>query len=198
MSQPELYLASQSPRRRELLTQVGLSFAVLAVDTDETRHSDEPPLDYVERVARNKVEAGLALRQSQVPVLAADTTVVCEGELYGKPVDQSDATRMLTHLAGRRHEVLTAVAVADGERLQTLVQTSQVTMAKLSPAAVEAYWQTGEPQDKAGGYGIQGVGAAFVAHLEGSFSGVMGLPLYNTLCLLDQFGVSPLTPGGIQ
>ncbi len=185
-----LFLASQSPRRRELLTQIGVVFEPLDVAVDETPAADEPALDYVRRVAREKAGAGL-LQVSAVAgalVLGADTEVVLDGAVFGKPRDAADATRMLRLLSGRRHQVISAVAVVSAGREDEAVAISEVTFAALDEAAIGAYVESGEPFGKAGGYAIQGRGATLVAHLSGSYSGVMGLPLFETAALLRGFG----------
>jgi len=186
---PFVYLASASPRRRELLTQLGVRYEVLRVAVDETPRSGEGPSDLVCRLAVAKVQAGLAARPTGgVPVLAADTAVALGDELFGKPADRADCARMLSRLAGRTHAVWSAVAVADGERERVELSRSAVTFRALAPEEIAAYWDTGEPADKAGGYAIQGRGAQFIADLRGSYSGVMGLPLFETARLLTLFG----------
>lgn len=186
-----LYLASQSPRRRDLLTLLGLRFGVLDVDVPEVRRSDEPAEDYVDRVAREKAGAGL-LEVVAVPgawVLGADTEVVLDGEVFGKPRDAGDAAAMLRRLSGRTHQVLSAVSlVSAGRELQARCH-SQVTLAPLDDAAIAAYVASGEPDGKAGGYAIQGLAQAFISHLSGSYSGVMGLPLFETAQLLRDAGL---------
>lgn len=186
-----LYLASGSPRRRELLTQIGVPFLTQIAPIDENALPGEPPRAYVERLARAKAQAGLAALDA-VPdarVLGADTTVVLDGRILGKPADRADALATLQALSGRSHEVLTAVALASRERLLSQVVTSQVTFRPLSQAEIEAYWASGEPQDKAGSYAIQGLAAVFVSHLQGSYSAVVGLPLCETAALLAEFAI---------
>lgn len=184
-----VYLASASPRRRELLTQLGVEYDILQVAVDETPRIAEDPPDLVCRLAVAKAQAGLAVRPARIgPVLGADTAVALSDELFGKPSDQADATRMLGRLAGRTHTVWTAVAVSDGERERVELCRSLVTFRALAPDEIAAYWRTGEPADKAGAYGIQGRGAQFIADLRGSYSGVMGLPLFETARLLTLFG----------
>jgi septum formation protein len=185
-----LILASQSPRRRELLDQVGIAHRVLPVDVDETRCPDEAPAVYVERLARAKAAAGLAAAGGGA-VLGADTVVVLDDAVLGKPADRADALAMLARLSGRRHEVLTAVALAHGEAIACRLSVSHVTFRTLTPDEIAAYWATGEPADKAGGYAIQGRAALFVTRLEGSYSGVMGLPLHETGELLREAGLAP-------
>ncbi len=186
----QIYLASSSPRRRELLDQIGVRYHVLPVDADERRHTGESPWDYVQRMALIKARQAVIApdRVMDLPVLAADTVVVIDGEVLGKPTHRDHAMAMLARLSGRTHEVLTAVAVmhrTDGVR----VSTSQVTFRTITPREAAAYWATGEPRDKAGAYAIQGRGAVFVARLVGSYSGVMGLPLYEAAQLLRDHNV---------
>ncbi|MBX9753616.1 MAG: Maf-like protein [Pseudomonadaceae bacterium] len=186
-----LYLASGSPRRRELLTQIGVPFSTLATSIDETPLAAEPAEIYVERLARAKAQAGLAALTSPLGavVLGADTSVVLDGQILGKPLDRSDAQAMLTALSGHTHQVLTAVALASSERCEVRLVSSQVSFRVLSAAEIESYWASGEPQDKAGSYAIQGLAAVFVSHLEGSFSAVVGLPVCETAALLADFGI---------
>ncbi|QZP35294.1 Maf family protein [Pseudomonas sp. DR48] len=187
----KLYLASGSPRRRELLTQIGVPFSAISADIDETPLKHESPSAYVERLARGKAEAGRGTLASgeDFCVLGADTAVVLDGKILGKPVDEADACAMLMLLAGQEHEVLTAIAVLDGERCESRVVRSLVRFRDISREEAAAYWASGEPRDKAGGYGIQGLGAVFVAGLNGSYSAVVGLPLCETCELLGHFGI---------
>ncbi len=194
-----IYLASKSPRRRELLSQVGIVFQILELsegaqgEVDETPHTGEPPHDYVVRVARIKAHAGWArVRQQGLaprPVLAADTTVALNGAILGKPAHADEASAMLRALSGRKHFVHTAVTVKNEDRLEQDVSTTEVQFRDLAEDEISRYVASGEPMDKAGGYGIQGPAAGFVANLSGSYSGVVGLPLFETLVLLKQFGV---------
>jgi len=186
-----LYLASGSPRRRELLTQIGVPFTVVSAAIDETPHANEPAVAYVERLARGKATAGfVALGQtSGACVLGADTAVIIDGQILGKPVDQADALAMLMALSGREHEVLTAIALTDGQRCETRYVSSLVRFRQVSVEEATTYWHSGEPQDKAGGYAIQGLGSVFVAGLNGSYSAVVGLPVCETAQLLAQFGI---------
>jgi len=196
---PKIYLASRSPRRRELLKQIGVAFEVLvlrdhpgrSVDVDESQRSGEIPDDYVRRVCRMKAEAGwekvLQRRLRQFPVLAADTVVCVEDVILGKPPDPSHAIKMLRLLSGREHRVLTAVALKVADRLELVVSESRVRFAEVSQADIEAYVASGEASDKAGAYAIQGRAGAFITELHGSYSGVMGLPLYETTRLLGTF-----------
>jgi septum formation protein len=198
-----IYLASRSPRRRELLKQVGIAFEILlfredakrGADVDESPHPDEDSRSYVLRMARTKAQSAhmrMAQRKLPIhPVLAADTTVVVDDTILGKPADREEAHAMLALLSGRRHEVLTAVAVCHIDRMETRLSVSSVDFAPIDPARIRQYVATGEPLDKAGAYAIQGRAGAFVRHLTGSYSGVMGLPLYETVELLDTFGLAP-------
>ena len=185
---PVLCLASASPRRRELLAQIGVAHEVVPAEIDEARRPGEPPRDYVLRLAREKALA-VHRRLPTRFVLAADTAVVLGEGVYGKPRDREDARAMLKALGGRAHHVLTAVALATQAGLASALSESTVELRALSEAECAAYWDTGEPEDKAGGYAIQGLGAVFVRALQGSFSGVMGLPLYETAELLRAAGV---------
>jgi septum formation protein len=191
MSADFVYLASASPRRRALLAQIGVPFQVLTVMVDEARQPGEAPDAYVLRLAREKADAGWQARplRHPSPVLAADTTVVLDGRILAKPADRSEGERMLRELGGRTHAVLTAVAVATAEGLISRTSRSEVTFRAISAAEARDYWATGEPRDKAGGYAIQGGAAIFIADLRGSYSGVMGLPLFETAELLEQAGV---------
>ncbi|WP_199774427.1 MULTISPECIES: Maf family protein [unclassified Pseudoalteromonas] len=182
-----IYLASQSPRRRELLAQLGVEFEQFSVDADERPLAGESALALVERLARLKAETGVALGYHDRPVLGSDTVVVCDEQIMGKPHDFDDFAAMMRLLSGRSHEVLTAVALADTEHTSSVVVSTQVTFKTLSEAEIAAYWHSGEPYDKAGGYGIQGRAGAFVTHLSGSYFAVMGLPLYETQKLLAEF-----------
>lgn len=186
-----LYLASQSARRRQLLEQIGLRFGTVDVDVPEVPVPNESPEDYVSRVAREKAGAGLLKLSGVVGavVLGADTEVVLGGEVFGKPVDTAHARDMLRRLAGRTHRVLSAVWCVNGGCEEHALSVSEVVFAALSPAQIDAYVASGEHVGKAGAYAIQGRAAAFVAHLSGSYSGVMGLPLYETARLLRNFGI---------
>jgi septum formation protein len=221
---PVLCLASVSPRRQELLAQIGVPHVVAGADIDETVFPGEGPRDYVARMAREKA---LAIRSRgpkvtpfgprskapqatfdnrtrrpkltpfALPVLAADTTVVLDDVIYGKPRDRSDGITMLGELSGRTHEVLTAVALADEHGVALRLSASAVRFRKLTLDECAAYWETGEPRDKAGGYAIQGFGAVFIESLNGSYSGVMGLPLFETAELLRAAGV-PYWSGSVR
>ncbi len=186
-----LYLASGSPRRRELLTQIGVPFTVVSAAIDETPLTNESPASYVERLARGKAAAGRATLADATGacVLGADTAVILDGRILGKPVDQADALAMLLALSEREHEVLTAIALIDGQRCETQLVSSRVRFRRISADEATTYWHSGEPQDKAGGYAIQGLAAVFVAGLSGSYSAVVGLPVCETAELLGQFGI---------
>ena len=195
----KVYLATQSPRRRELLRQIGIDFELLLVreraprgpDVSETVLPGESVEDFVRRVCRAKAGAAWARVQERSirphPVLAADTIVCVEGVLLGKPADRADAARMLELLSGKTHKVLTAVAIQFRERLEMAVSDSMVRFCELSPKDIAEYIDSGEPMDKAGAYAIQGRAAAFIPELRGSYSGVMGLPLYETAELISRF-----------
>ena len=187
----KLYLASGSPRRRELLGQIGVPFTPLATVVDETPWPAESAVAYVQRLACAKAQAGLAslAAPGAAVVLGADTSVVLDGRILGKPQDRADALAMLAALSGQTHEVLTAVALANSQRCEVRVVSSQVSFRDLSAAEIDAYWASGEPLDKAGSYAIQGLGAVFVCDLHGSFSAVVGLPLCETATLLADFGI---------
>ncbi len=188
---PAIYLASASPRRRELLAQIGVRFEVVVADLDESCHPGEAPELYVVRLALAKARA-VHLQRGERPVLGADTAVVVDEAILGKPRDRADALAMLGRLAGRSHHVYTGVALVlpDGAA-QTRLSVSTVTFRPIAAAEREAYWASGEPADKAGGYAVQGLGAIFIERLEGSYSGVMGLPLFETAELL-RHAVAPL------
>ncbi len=185
----QVVLASSSPRRAELLAAIGIRFTVMPASIDETVRSGESPVALVDRLAREKAGA-VVRRAGGVPVLAADTIVVVDDEVLGKPRDQDDGMAMLARLSDRVHEVITAVAVASGDRTESRRTLTRVRFRVVDRAEAMAYWQTGEPRDKAGGYGIQGIGGIFVTHIEGSYSGVVGLPIAETDGLLRAFGVN--------
>lgn len=202
MPQPTniIYLASKSPRRRELLKQIGVHFELLMmreqsprIDVDEVPLRDETPHAYVQRIVLLKAAAAVkVMRERRLPqrlILTADTTVTIDGAVLGKPVDRDDAVRMLKRLAGDSHQVLTAIAVAFDREVKHVLSTSFVSFAPLSEAEIKRYVDSGEPMDKAGGYAVQGLAAKFIAKLSGSYSGVMGLPLYETTALLRQCGL---------
>ncbi|WP_406665840.1 Maf family protein [Gallaecimonas sp. GXIMD1310] len=182
-----LYLASGSPRRQQLLTLLDRPFRVLLPAVDETPHDAERPLMLVERLARNKAEAGAVLMPEPGLVLGADTLGELDGQVLVKPESEQDAARMMRAMSGRSHFIHTAIAVTDGRRTLSEVVTSTVTFKPLTDAEISAYWHSGEPVDKAGGYGIQGRGGRFVSHLDGSYFAVVGLPLMETEQLLNRF-----------
>lgn len=193
-----LYLASQSPRRRQLLEQLGVSHELLLPDADEDAEAieavagREAPARYVQRVTALKLDAAVARHQRRGlppgPILCSDTTVALGRTIYGKPADAADARRMLSELAGTTHRVLTAVAVQQGRRRLAALSVSSVRFAPMSPAQVRRYVAGGEPMGKAGAYAVQGAAAAFIAHIGGSYSGIMGLPMFETAGLLRQLG----------
>ena len=200
----EIYLASRSPRRLELLQQMGIACKTVLLreeinrqrDVDETPLSSENPYIYVERMAKMKAEIGV-LRARQrglptMPMLGADTIVVFNGTIFGKPADQADARRMLKLLSGTQHEVLTGVAITDGTRLLHDTSISRVRFRDITDDEISAYIASNEPMGKAGAYAIQGIGAVFIERLEGSYSGVMGLPIFETSMLLSLFGIKPM------
>lgn len=203
---PVLCLASASPRRRELLAQIGVPHTLARADIDEAPLAEETPRDYVTRMAQEKARvvwarvsggssAGAAgaisgrISRDVLPVLAADTIVVLDDTIYGKPRDRQHALEMLGRLSARTHEVLTAVALAHASGTELKLSVSSVKFRTLSPEEIEAYWETGEPRDKAGGYAVQGLGAVFIESIAGSYSGVMGLPLFETAELLRSAGL---------
>lgn len=204
MAEKSIYLASRSPRRRELLKQVGVDFEMLllrsdprrGVDVDETPLAGESPRDYAVRIARLKAEAGVravAMRGLRPkPVLGADTTVVLDEHIIGKPQDRDDAVRILAALAGRAHQVVSVVAMALRDQVEHRVSASTVWFRAISDEEIRRYADTGEPLDKAGAYGIQGRAAMFVTRIDGSYSGIMGLPLAETTELMQKFGIAVL------
>ncbi|WP_432470707.1 Maf family protein [Amphritea sp. HPY] len=201
----ELVLASASPRRRELLSQIGVNCEVLPVDIAEIKTENESATEFVERMAREKVQAAvnklsagnISTKQTSATcsfidkvVLGSDTVVVHQGIVMGKPADRAESIAMLQRLSGDEHHVLTAVAVADREQIESIVVSTLVRFRELPRALCEQYWDSGEPRDKAGSYGIQGLGAVFVAGIEGSYSSVVGLPLTETAELLEKFDIA--------
>ncbi|MUK67088.1 Maf family protein [Aliivibrio fischeri] len=187
----QVFLASGSPRRKELLTQLGYHFGVLSVDVEEIHQEHETPLMYVERLSIDKAQAGVKAiektKNKYIPVLGSDTIVVIDGVILEKPKDFKDAKRMLLALSGRQHQVMTAVTIATPEKIRTKTVITQVWFKTLSEQEIEQYWESGEPCDKAGSYGIQGSGGRFVSRIDGSYHAVMGLPLMETDQLLHQF-----------
>ena len=191
MSNKKLVLASQSPRREALLSQLGYQFICQPADIDESVFDDEPALNYVVRMAKEKAEV---IAQATKPslnclILGADTCVVNNGEILAKPIDLTDCITILQTLSAKKHQVLTAIAVTDGKSISHEVIITDVYFKTLTTDEITAYWHTGEPQDKAGAYGIQGIGGQFVRRMEGSYSAVVGLPLYETSQLLAKFGL---------
>lgn len=191
---PSLVLASTSPRRKELLQQIGVKFTQLSIDINEDVAEAESAKQYVLRLAKEKAAAGFELlsaaEQSTRIVLAADTTVVCEGNILAKPESLEHSKEILRQLSGREHLVMSAIGIHSQDRALQEVVTTKVKFRKISDAEIEAYWQSGEPQDKAGSYGIQGLGAVFVESITGSYSNVVGLPLCETAQLLNQFNIA--------
>lgn len=183
---PHIVLASSSPRRRELLQQIGLEFEVNSFEIDESPYLHEAPADYVVRLAIEKARAAIGQLPTDTIVIAADTTVTIDGQILGKPVSQADAFAMWQRLSGRDHFVMTGVAVAKNQIVLHRRVTTEVHFAHLTPANMLAYWQTGEPIGKAGGYAIQGKGAAFIPKIHGSYSNVVGLPIFETMDLLRE------------
>jgi len=188
-SQAQIILASSSPRRSELLQQMRVSFVVLPVEIDESALEGESPTTYVERLALEKARAGWELSEKNRPVLGSDTIVVIHGDILGKPSDRNHAIEMLKRLSGNTHQVLTAVALVEADRSAIRLSESRVSFSPITEQEILIYWESGEPVDKAGAYAIQGLAAAFIQHIEGSFSGVMGLPIFETMGLLKAFGV---------
>lgn len=193
-----LHLASASPRRREILAALGVRHSYAGADIDETPAAGEPPAEVALRLALGKARAAREAGREEPAILGADTVVSLGGELFGKPVSEEEAIYMLSRLSGRVHAVHTAVAVLDGGRELTAVSASEVRFREIAPGEARAYWATGEPAGKAGGYGIQGRGGIFVASLAGSHSGVMGLPVFETAALLAQAGIEVLAGGRTQ
>lgn len=196
-----IYLASRSPRRRELLEQIGVNFGTLLLreasprlaDMDETSLPHEPPADYTSRIARAKAESGwtrvIQRKLPHLPVLAADTVVVLKGRIFGKPVNSAHAQEMLNALSGQTHQVLTSVALATQSGIQVCVSASTVRFRDISEREIHTYLASDEAHDKAGSYAIQGIAAVFIAEISGSYSGVMGLPLFETAQLLEESGI---------
>lgn len=190
-----LYLASQSPRRRELLQQICVPFQPLTVEVDEQVLPNEPPIDYVQRLALNKARAGAQQIPPDMWVLGADTTVVHGQHIFGKPADAAEAANMLQRLSGQSHQVMTAIALVNAAQVFARLSISTVQFRPLHPREIAHYIATGEPNDKAGAYAIQGRAAQFISHLTGSYSGVMGLPLYETAEVLRHVGLMSHTEG---
>jgi septum formation protein len=190
---PFVILASASPRRQELLGQIGVSFQTVVPDVDETPRENESADAFVERLAVEKARNGLLLASelgmTNAPVLGADTCIVFDGEILGKPVDRDHGIAMLARLAGHSHEVLTGVALVDASREQHAISRNRVTFAPMTPDEIAAYWDTGEAADKAGAYGVQGKAAAYIERIEGSYSGIVGLPLFEVAGMLKNLGM---------
>jgi septum formation protein len=193
----KLILASQSPRRQALLTQLGYQFEIIVSDIDESLKPDELPADYVLRLAKEKALHAFALSDNKVNslVLGSDTSVVCQGQVLGKPENEADSIKMLSLLSGNQHQVLTAIAVVGQEQgieqVFTKLVTTEVYFKALTLTEMQQYWQTGEPQDKAGSYAIQGIAGQFIKSIQGSYSAVVGLPLYECAQLLTEAGMAP-------
>lgn len=192
MSDIQFHLASASPRRQELLQQLGLRFDVRPADIIEQPQPNETAADYARRMALEKALAAQIKIGSSLPVLGADTDVVLDGRILGKPRDREDGLAMLAALSNREHEVYSAIAMVQGTRSEVLLSVTQVRFGLITAEAAAQYWATGEPADKAGAYGIQGLGAQFVKGINGSYSGVVGLPLFETTELLLRFGIHTL------
>lgn len=187
MTEKKLYLASGSPRRKELLAQLGYQFEIVKPDIPEQREADEAPDAYVQRLAQEKACAGMAMTDGAGVVVGSDTIVVADGQVLEKPSSFDHARSMLQTLSGARHQVMTAVSVVDSNKQRTVLVTTDVWFKPLTEQEISDYWQSGEPCDKAGGYGIQGIGGRFVARIEGSYHAVVGLPMMETDQLLHQF-----------
>ncbi|WP_317930960.1 Maf family protein [Halioxenophilus sp. WMMB6] len=185
----DLILASQSPRRREILQQIGVRFCVQSADIEERHEAHEAAAQYAQRLAEEKALTVARLRGDGIPVLGADTIGVCAGHILEKPVDESHARAMLQQMSATTHQVISALAITNGEQLASAVCTTQVKFRALTDAEIARYWQTGEPQDKSGGYAIQGFGAVFVESITGSYSNVVGLPIESLVPLLQQFAI---------
>ncbi len=190
----QIILASASPRRRELLEQINIRAIVQAVDIDESQKSDEAVVDYVKRLAVEKAQRGFDIidNEKMLPVLGSDTVVELGGVILGKPENRLHAEKMLTQLSGQKHEVHTSVAIITKDKTVVAISSSQVEFKKLETQEIQNYLETGEADDKAGAYAIQGIAAQFVQNINGSFSGVMGLPIFETVQLLEACGISPL------
>lgn len=189
MTTTTLVLASASPRRKELLTQIGVNFCVQAQDIDESVRSNELAADYVERIALEKAQSAISSQSASTIVLAADTTVVVDKQILAKPEDKEDARRMLNLLSNREHSVFSGVAVGNAQKLLCKVVQTKVTFSPISLSQIDDYWESGEPAGKAGAYAIQGFAAIFVESVTGSYSNIVGLPLFETAELLEEFGI---------
>ena len=189
VNQHLIYLASKSPRRAELLEQIDISFTLLEVDVPEVREVNESAEDFVQRLALDKARAGWQRSDKSCPVLGADTIVVLGGDILGKPASPTDAEAMLLSLSGKQHTVMTAIAMVNAEKERIRLNCSQVLFREISETEIKNYVSSGEPLDKAGSYAVQGRAAVFIERLEGSYSGVMGLPLFETADLLREFTI---------
>jgi septum formation protein len=198
MTKPDIHLASSSPRRREILDVMGVTFTHAGVDIDESRKDGEAVTDMALRLAREKALAVDDALASGLPILAADTIVVPGDRVFGKPASESDALAMLEALSGRTHRVITAIALRTPDRLLASLSDTEVRFRDISPEEALAYWQSGEPADKAGAYAIQGIGGIFVESVNGSYSGVVGLPVFETSRLLEEAGIRLLTQANKQ
>jgi septum formation protein len=198
MTKPDIHLASSSPRRREILDVMGVTFTHAGVDIDESRKDGEAVTDMALRLAREKALAVDDALASGLPILAADTIVVLGDRVFGKPASESDALAMLEALSGRTHRVITAIALRTPDRLLASLSDTEVRFRDISPEEALAYWQSGEPADKAGAYAIQGIGGIFVESVNGSYSGVVGLPVFETSRLLEEAGIRLLTQANKQ
>ena len=185
-SESNIVLASTSPRRKELLEQVGLQFTTAVIDIDESAVAGEAATEYVVRLAREKAQAAVPQFSTDNLIIAADTTVTVDGHILGKPINQDDAFAMWQLLSGRTHQVMTGVAVAYAGQIKTNLVITDVEFLPLTPSQMQSYWESGEPIGKAGGYAIQGLGAAFIPRIQGSYSNVVGLPLVETLALIQE------------
>ena len=188
---PHLHLASSSPRRRQILEALGLEFTAAGADVDETPVAGEPAEAMVLRLAEAKARAGG--KDAATVVIGADTAVVLDGAMFGKPRNRADALAMLAALSGRRHRVLTGVAVKSPQGITSVLSTSEVEFREIDPDEAQAYWQSGEPADKAGAYAVQGLGGVFVSSIAGSYSGIVGLPVFETTALLKRAGIDVMT-----
>ena len=188
---PHLHLASSSPRRRQILEALGLEFTAAGADVDETPVAGEPAEAMVLRLAEAKARAGG--KDAATVVIGADTAVVLDGAMFGKPRNRADALAMLAALSGRRHRVLTGVAVKSPQGITSVLSTSEVEFREIDPDEAQAYWQSGEPADKAGAYAVQGLGGVFVSSIAGSYSGVVGLPVFETTALLQRAGIDVMS-----
>ncbi|GBU10021.1 septum formation inhibitor [Gammaproteobacteria bacterium] len=191
----QLFLGSSSPRRKTLLAQLGLDFRIHASSINERILNGEKPMSYVKRMAAWKaLTAFKEINEADALIISADTSVIIDNRILGKPLDFEDFLQTMKILAGRTHQVYTAVCITDGKNKEDVVSISDVSFKELELSEIKAYWDCGEPLDKAGGYGIQGLGSLFISQITGSYSGIMGLPLYETAAMLKKFGINPLPP----